>query len=283
MKTRALKVDDWLSARQARELIFCFIRWGGHSEDFVRSLSEREIEGYLRETGYDLSGVISELQRHPHRAISRFENLSEGAVFEVEVSGSAKVTVAQRLDGVTINQVNVDQHAVLRVSHRAEFVAACKARDESIKNNSFDEFYTALAKGFSSIEAYLNSRAAVYNANADPANRLAEKRKGGGFITLSEKLRHWLPAMSGIEINFDLSPGWNDFIYLRGLRNDIAIHPKPGAGLVSLDELASGLNRFRMGIAAILFLLHQAFGEPMQSSLIRAAKFPDVRLRITTE
>jgi hypothetical protein len=181
--------------------------------------------------------------------------------------------------GVEINKKDVEDHAVLRQAHKADFLAASNARDEAIQKASFDSFYTAISKAFSSIEAYFSLRVAVHNKQCtDPALKLEERRPKGGFVSLDEKITDWLPIMTGVNLEIGKSPGWSDYKYLRNLRNDVVIHPKPDAGLSTLDELADGINRFRYGVGALMFLLHQAFQEPMQSTIIRAMRYPTVRV-----
>lgn len=279
---KKLKTDTWFSAREARELIFYFIRWGDHSEHHLRNLRDSDVEDYLNRTGYNLSAAISELQSNPNRGIKLFENFLEGGTWEISASPGVQIKHSQLLDGVVVSERNVDEHAVFRISHKADFTSACQSRDRAIEHTSFDEFYTALGKGFSSLEGYMTLRAAVFNDKVDINERLTEKRKGGGFISFEQKMRDWLPRMTGVTIDFDSSAGWQDFKYLRQIRNDVAIHPKPEAGLATIEQLADGINKFRTGIAAIMFLLHQSFGETMQSSIIRAMKYPEVRvLRVT--
>lgn len=276
---KILETDNWLSAREARELIFFFIRWGEHSDDYLRPQPDGAVEADLQHRRYDLNGQISELQKNPHRTIKWFENLLVGGTWEIEASPGATVTHSFLVDGVEVSKSEVVEHAVLRQAHTSDFLAACNARDESIKNRSFDSFYTAISKGFSSIEAYFTLRVHVHNIKCgDPNKTLTEKRKSGGFVSLDEKIKEWLPVMTGVTLDIGKSPAWEDYKFLRNLRNDVVIHPKPGAGFTTIDELADGINRFRYGIGALMFLLHQAFGEPIQSSIIRAMRYPTVRV-----
>lgn len=121
------------------------------------------------------------------------------------------------------------------------------------------------------MEAYVTLRVAVHNSKCAPQDRLDERKpKNGPFVTLETKIREWLPKLTGFNIEVGQSPVFSDFSYLKQLRNDVAIHPKPDKGLTTLDELADGINRFRYGIGALMFHLHEAFDEPMQSSIIRA-------------
>ncbi|MBS0298333.1 MAG: hypothetical protein JSR32_00125 [Proteobacteria bacterium] len=276
---KALETDSWLSAREARELVFYFIRWGQHMDDYLRPLPDDTVEAELQQRGYDLNDEVSKLQKNPHRAIKWFENLLIGGTWEIEASPGPKITHSVLVDGIEISKKEVNEHAVLRQAHTSDFLAACNARDEAIRIRSFDSFYTAISKGFSSIEAYLALRVHVYNAKcSDPNKILNERRKKGGFVTLDKKIKDWLPIMTNVTLDVDKSLGWEDYKFLRSIRNDVVIHPKPGAGFTKIEELADGLNRFRYGIGALMFLLHKAFNEPMQSSIIRAMRYPTVRV-----
>lgn len=277
-RTRKLRTDDWLSAREARELVFFFIRWGDHFEDYLRDLPDSTVEADLHVRGYNLTAVISELQQNPHRAIAWFENILEGGTSEISVPSGGQVKHSFIVDGVTISEQDVHGHAMFRQAHKADFTMACQARNRAIIESSIDSFYTAISKGFSSLEAYVTLRVAVHNSKCSPEDRLEEKKTKGGFVTFETKIREWLPKLTGVSIDFGKSPCWNDFLYLKQLRNDVVIHPKPGAGLTTLDELAEGINRFRYGIGSLMFVLHQAFRQPMQGSIIRAMRYPEVRV-----
>jgi hypothetical protein len=275
---KKLVVDSCISATEARELIFYFIRWGEHSKDDLRTLPDMELEVELDRRGYGLSRQIEVLQNNPHGAISWFENLMKGSTWEIYASPGTKITHSFIVDGVEVTRKDVENHAIVGQAHRAHFFAACNARDEAISKSSFDSFNTALSNGFSSIEAYFTLRVAVYNSKCeDPSKRLEEKRPKGGFVSLDQKIKEWLPIMCGITVDIN-SDGWGHYKYLRQLRHDMVIHPKPDAALTTLDELADGINQFRYGVGALMFLLHQAFQEPMDSSIIRAMRYPTVRV-----
>ena len=146
-RSKKLRVDDWLSAREARNLVFLFIRRGDHVWDYFRGLPDATIEAELDARGYNLMTVISELQQNPHRAIVWFENLLEGGTGEL-FSPGGQVKHSLVLDGVTISEQVVHEQAIFRLAHKADFTAACQARDRAILECSFDSFYTAISKGF---------------------------------------------------------------------------------------------------------------------------------------
>jgi hypothetical protein len=282
VQLKRLAVDDRISERDARELVFYFIRWGDHGDNSLRYLTDAAVEAELRSRGYRLADVVTELQTNPHKLVTKFENLLEAGLSEISADAGSQVRHSFIVSGVEIDVREINQHGVVRLPHRADFVAACEARDRAIAESSFDHFYTALAKGFASLEGYFNLRVAVYNAKHNPSDRLQEKRKGG-FVSFGEKVREWLPKLTGKSIDFGNSPGWQNFLYLRDVRNEVVIHPKPGAGFTTLDELAEGINRFRSGVGSLMFSLLQAFEDPIQRSVIRAMRYPLVRVIPNTD
>ena len=201
---KILKVDTCLSARKAKELIFYFIRWGDHRHDHLRNLTDAAIESYLNETGYNLVAEISELRLNPYRGIKLFENFIEGGTWEITSSPGMQIKHSHLIDGIVVSERNVDEHAVFRISHKADFSFACQSRDRAIEHTSFDEFYTALGKGFSSLEAYMTLRATVFNKQVDLTDHLTEEPQ---FVSLENKLKEWLPKMTATSINFETSPG----------------------------------------------------------------------------
>jgi hypothetical protein len=276
---KMLEADGMRTAEGARQLLFVLIKWGDHkSHKELRDLSEELVEANLKRDGYDFDGQIAELQKCANRAVSVFENFASNATYVVEGPADSEATFSVRYRGVEVSTTKIKGYGVVRQADLADFEAACIARDSAIRDRSIDAFYTAISKGFSSIEAYIALQVHIYNAQCtDLTKKLIENRKGG-FVSLDEKIKKWMPIMSGTGIDIEKSPGWQDYKYLRKLRNDTVIHPKPGSGLTSLDELADGLNRFRSGIAGLSFFLRQAFNENVPSYIIRAAYYPEVHV-----
>jgi hypothetical protein len=178
---------------------------------------------------------------------------------------------------VSLGKVSVEEHVMPRMDYVAQFSAACRARDKAIKNRDVDEFFTMLTKSFASIESFLALRAHVYNEGKPEQDELMD---GGNarFVSTQDKIKIWLPVMSGRSIDLVKSPAWGKFLRLQKLRNDAAIHPKIGSGPMRLNELATGINDFREAIAGMLFVMHQFFGRPVSSVIIRAMRYPEVRV-----
>lgn len=272
---KKLVLEKFLSEHFARNLVFTFIRHGEHDKDHLRNLPDEDMSKILTSEGYDLEKEISSRRSDPHKAVTYFENLLDGTPWEITVPEGMTVNISTVINGETFFEKTIVEHGFVRQAFKADFLSACEARDRSIERSSFDDFYTALSKGFSSVEAYLNFKLEVHNRFAPEAEKLSEKRKKGGFLSLEEKLLDLFPKMTGNQFS-DQDIGWKDLMYLKDLRNNVVIHPKPGAGLTTLEELADGLNKFRSGLAGLMFMLHRGFGDRMQSSLIRANWYPTV-------
>lgn len=270
-----LILDDWLSVREAEELLFYFIRWGEHQRHDLRQLPDGIVESILRAEGYPWDRTISDLQESPHRAIAFFENLASGGTWEFTGPPGSVVKHEWVVDGVSLGQTQIEEHGLIRMDYKAQFAAACRARDAAIEKADVDEFFTMLARGFASIESFLIFRAHVYNDGKADEDKLIDG-DGGRFISTEEKFRQWIPKMTGGTLTFGKDSPWTK---LKGIRNNAAIHPKIGTVPDRLDELASGINAFRDAIGSTMFALHQLFGREVQSMIIRAMRYPTVRVR----
>lgn len=265
---------------EARALIFSFIHCGEHDKDYLRFKTDDILENQLAAEGYDLSGAIHSLQEDPNKAIAEFENLLHNSTWEIEISPGFIGTLTTNIGGQEFYPTTYQEHGFIRIAYKADFVDACAARDRSIQNSDIGEFYTALAKGISAIEAFINHFMEVHNRFSDSENQLSKKHKKGHFRSLENKLTEIFPKIApGIVDDRDI--GWQTFLELKKMRNQNAAHPKPGEGIKSIYELAEGLNKFRKGIAGLMFMLYRSINyrvpsERIPSIVIRATFYPDV-------
>ena len=98
----------------------------------------------------------------------------------------------------------------------------------------------------------------------------------GAKVSFEDKIKDWVPTMSG-GVRLGLGGAmWTDFIFLQAIRDNDAVHTKRFAQGASFSDLASALNRFKTGIADFILQLHLIFGEPVPRVVIRARFFPEV-------
>lgn len=266
-----------LTQADAVNILVAFVKWSDHPYDHMRRMTNPELGKELPKMGIDVDALIKEIGVDFRRSIPRFENLLDGSGWNI--SGDGPGTVAQLIDGVEIWKIDSDGDSSTPISYDEHFLSACKSRDQTIKEVCFDSFNTALGKVFASIEGFLALRAFIHNAKCAPEKNVSDKRENGrGFLSFDDKLRVWVPAMTGHSL--DLSgKGFAAFRDLRQLRDDVVVHPKPGAGLTTATQLADALNKFKRGPAELLFMLHVWFGLHVPATVIRATFFPEVRVR----
>jgi hypothetical protein len=121
--------------------------------------------------------------------------------------------------------------------------------------------------GIASIEAYVNRKAAEWNAlhTNDPVRETRKQR-----VSLLDRVDIWVPKMTGRGLD-PTKPFRNDLAEIKKYRDRVAIHQKHTVAAVTLSELARLLNLFTTGIAIPLFNLHQIFQQACPSIVIRAA------------
>lgn len=92
---------------------------------------------------------------------------------------------------------------------------------ECICDQSYIKFQSALILGIAAIEAYINYRVSLWN-EAHPQERLVASKKNK--VSFDQKVDNWIPTMTNRK-NFDKGTrNWQDFKYLRDIRDNTTIH-----------------------------------------------------------
>ena len=76
----------------------------------------------------------------------------------------------------------------------------------------------------------------------------------------------------------DKSRNWEHFKRLRGIRDNLTIHPKQPRHSVKYTELADLINTFGMGVAGILIDLHIVCRNWIPPHIIRGYYAPEVQV-----
>lgn len=128
--------------------------------------------------------------------------------------------------------------------------------------------------GFASIEALLNRFALLWNhRNPDEAVTEGTDHR----VSIEDKFDEWLPTFTGGKTFDKGGVEWNDFKQLKDERDD-AVHPKLGRIAVSYTDMADNLNRFRTGIAGVLFGLLKLVDWGVPPKIIKARRAPEVQV-----
>lgn len=233
---KPLSVTKSIGPTAARELLFFFIRNAENGHDFLRNMTDGDVEAWAKLNGYPWQETIDELANDFFRIVPEFENIASSASSIIETTGGASAEVTFSVDGVPVqtHKAELGSTTVLRLSYLANWVAACKARDAAIESGDVDEVLTMITKAFASIEAFLAMRAHVFNAKNAESEKLLDPDSRGRFVSTEAKLKKWMPILAPhFSIDLGKSKGWTTTLRLKKLRDDVAIHPKVGKKLAA--------------------------------------------------
>lgn len=96
-------------------------------------------------------------------------------------------------------------------------------------------------------------------------------------VPMDDKFDIWIPKMTGQQINKG-TRNWQDFKRLRGIRDNLTVHPKSQHHSVTFQEMADLINIFRTGVAGLLIDLHLVFRHFIPSHVISARYVTDVEV-----
>jgi hypothetical protein len=257
-----------ITAEKSQEMIFGFVRASDHTYPRDSFRSPEDVVKFFESRGY----VFKELVEHcrdPRNNVPVFENLltQTWSVGEGEV-GITSIGVEGRARPLAVPE---SSQFTLR-NYARIFEAAAKSREKAIDEKSFDELETAITKGVTSVDAFLNHCAARFNRSKG-SEILKDSRK----MSVSRKIDEWIPKIcSGRAFDRTASEYWKCFESLRDARNEEAIHPKETGKMFRLEDLVAYANMFRFGIAGLLIDLHLLVPVPVPAAIIRCQYAPDV-------
>jgi hypothetical protein len=232
--------------------------------------TRKQVVAFYAAQGIQFESVV-ELCRNPQNQVPHFENLIT-STWNAHPGDGQIALVDDNLN----EQVQVQGAGVIEFSsYEAHFRAACKARDRAVSEGAVEGLMECLSPGFASIESFLSWRASLWNETR-PNDTLQDSRETK--VSLEDKIKDWIPKITGgREIPRD-GQLWMDFKYLKGLRDNFVIHPKKHAYAFSYKEIARSLNSFRSGLADLLGRTHCLMGIPVPSIVINAVTWPDVEV-----
>ena len=94
-------------------------------------------------------------------------------------------------------------------------------------------------------------------------------------VPFNKKIDDWFPKMTGGKKLEKGGLKFQDFAQLKSIRDDETVHPKTSGHVKSLREFAQTVDRFRTGIAGVLFDLHVMFSLPVPADIIRESLAAD--------
>lgn len=277
--SKLLKRAWRLSNREAEKLLWYFVRSGDHRRHDLRAISDAEVRRILEDEGYPWCRTVKELRQDCRRPVPHLENLVLGSVTIESVPG---IVVAHRwvVDGVELPQWPVFSGMNLELDYRTKFREACAARERCIEHGALADMLTLVTSAYGAIESFMTLRAFVYNAGVGAGQQLEDTMAHP--VSLRDKIRNWLPLMSGSSINFGASPSWTVFLKWETIRHDRAIHPKMHMPPLSVEDMAGIINEFR-DVAGLMFTLQRAFDPSIPSDVLRSMVYPAITVEEQTD
>jgi hypothetical protein len=262
-----LKQPLLISLNQAKNLIYDLARCSDHPYLIhLRHLSNTAIEYWFKQNGVSWKKLVEEV-RFLSKNVPFVENLIgyeialEGAVDNVKCAIYHYGYQVAELSGA--GKLNV-------FDYHAKYLKAFEARETTVKRSDYSDLLNCVTHGIASVESYVTAKANLCNQRAGRLLFSVDE-----VSNLDDKLNNWLFDMTGYRMN-QSGVIWNHFTDLKDLNNKKFKHTSQGAQANSYDVMAKIINKFRTGIARMLFELHKLFKEPVPSKIIRGIYLPEV-------
>lgn len=267
-------VDEKRSRRETREMILAMGKHGNHNKHFERLFdTDDDVIAYLREEGFDFDRLV-ETCRNRDQNVPRVENLISSEWTGGAPSGGYLVVKDERGD-VLSGFTDGDSGKMTTSTYWSRFERAVAAFDRCLDTTSYEDLLAGVSSGVSSIEAYVGGRIETHNRR-HPEDRLVDNKQNK--VSFDDKIKLWVPRMSGEKFDKGKNRNWSDFKVLRAVRDQEDAHPKTSAYAHSFRDMGALLNRFRGGIAGLLLDLCVHFGEKqVPTVVVRRAYLPKVR------
>lgn len=275
MKTSDLAVRPLISPKEAEKMIWAFIYHGNHSRhEVMRGQPKHRIEKWFSDNEEPVPKLVTRCRSFFDTSVPFVENfISSTFTLVADAEGNAKASI-RRGNGPVIE---FDAPGTIGLDYESKFESACKARDNAIHGASLEEFHTAIIKGIASIESFIGLKAEDWNHSLAAYTKINDSK--GAKVTFEDKVKLWIPIMTG-GTKLDCGGAmWADFLFLQAIRDHDAIHAKSFAQGVSFSTLASAINKFKTGIADFLLQLHLLFSEAVPRTIIRARFFPEIYVK----
>jgi len=243
-----LNVRIKISEKQAKKLIFDLVKYSDHSNrSLTDGLKNKTIEQWFEQNKYPFKRLISDTRDWGY-TVPFVENTMDSKVY---ISGAGIINVSD---------------------YQSEFESALEYRNSTINNADIAAYHACIAKLFASLASYLSLKAECYNAENE--DKLEDAQ--GSPVSLEEKIKLWVPILSGGKELDSSKKSWDLFQVQLAQYNEDAINPKCSVQDLSCVELAEKVNDLRGGIINIMYELHVLLNDEIKSQLVRAVYFPDV-------
>ncbi|MFP3558861.1 hypothetical protein SB861_50685 [Paraburkholderia sp. SIMBA_049] len=237
MMTQMLAVRSMISDRESAKMIWTFVRHGKHDQrEKMKNAPNEPLEQWFSDNGHPFKRLVAHCRTFSNTV--PFVEVFAASTFHGSAGEGGSAIMSMYKTGKTVPEAEVAAPGTIGVNYQSKFEAACRARDLAIASTSCEEFDTAITKGLSAIEGYISHRVEIWSRHG--CGDLLQDGKEAK-ISFEDKVKEWLPLMADGK-KIDLSGRtWQDYQYLRGIR-DGAIHPKGFARGATYASLADDLT-----------------------------------------
>lgn len=260
-----LKQQPMISEKQAEKLIYTMAKYSDHPHQIIRNFLNVDIKRWFEQNHQPWKRLIADT-RSSNNPIPFVENLFDYE-WKLSVPDNSSTTVYQ-YGHKTVSLTGSGQLSIL--DYHTKFKQALEARTNTIKKGSYSDLLSCITHSVASVESYITSKTNIWNKTNNQQLFPIES-----IVDLDKKLNDWLYSMVGYKLNQE-GKIWNHFTDFRNLNNTIFKHNTIGSHAATYSDMAKLINKFKTGIAELLFKLHLLFKESVPSKIIRGIYLPDV-------
>jgi hypothetical protein len=218
-------VDEKRGRRETRGMVMSMGKYGNHNKHFERPFdTDDDVIAYLREEGFDFNRLV-EACRHRDEHVPRVENLITSEWTGGAPPGGYLVVRDERGD-VLSGFTDGGSGKMTTSTYWSRFERAASAFDRCLETTSYEDLLSCLSSGVSSIEAYIGGKVESHNRRR-PGDELVDSKRSK--VSFDEKIKLWVPRMSGEQFDKGKNRNWSDFKVLRAVRDQEDAHPKTSA------------------------------------------------------
>lgn len=263
-----LTVKHRLSFKATKEMIFTFAKYGNHNHN-LKLKTNNDLKRLFKKNNQDYKKII-ESCRNPLENVPFFENIMGSTWTYTDESSFVTLGVDGKEKYPAKGPGKYVSSTYWAIAEDAKY-----SRDRAISSSSSLDLHTAILKGISCIEAYINFKVEQWNSfNNDKLEDSKENK-----VSLDKKFKEWIPKMTqGKKLDLG-NINWYHFLQLSEIRHNNAIHPKNSSYSISFETMANQLNILRTGVFGLLIDMHILFNNKIPAVIIRSRYFPDVEVR----
>lgn len=178
--------------------------------------------------------------------------------------------------GYATNDVVTELLEDLMLYREQVVVASCPG---TMYRPAFRAYRSYLAAGVSAIDAYLNRLSwFARNEPGSPLSAAENKLLARNALPLDEKIRRWLPLISGGAKLLETTPEWSDYQAFKSARNAV-VHASHPEFLFAPREAAEVLNLCRRGVGGPLAEIGRLLNREPAPAVVRVARARLARYR----